>query len=120
MKNANSGKQVGHMRDSLAEGPVQSTAGKGNQEDMLCICPKPTGVWVQELRDTSTTHPDHWQYNLRRYPEPTHVAGKIWNWIDELSLTWLFMLILIYFIIVLLYISLLSFYQTQSIHMEWK
>ena len=72
-------------------------------------------------RQTDTTRPDHWQYNLGRHPELTHVAVKTWNWIDEFCLICLLVLISINFITVLLYLSLLpSIYETQSIHMECK
>ena len=44
-------------------------------------------------RQTDTTRPDHWQYNLGRNPEPTHVAVK--NCIDEFNLSCLLVLILL-------------------------
>ena len=67
---------------------------------------------------TDTTRPDHW------HPEPTHVAVKTWNWIDEFCLLCLSVLILIYGILLQYccqYLSLLpSFYETQSIRVEGK
>ena len=75
-------------------------------------------------RQTNTPRPDHRQYNLGRHPEPTHVAVKTWNWIDEFCLPCLLVLMLIYGILLQYccrYLSLLSsFYETQSIHVECK
>ena len=69
-------------------------------------------------RQTNTTRPDQWQYNLGSHPEPFYVTVKTWNWIGEFCLLCLLVLILIYGIL-LPYccrgLSLLpSFYETQS------
>ena len=109
---------IQHNERPLLEKEIKMTCCASGQSRSA-----PGGVWVQgggieipcvyeigvkkgikslrkELRQTNTTRSNHWQYNLGRHPEPTHVAVKTWNWTDEFCLICLWMLVMIYFITV--------------------